>query len=239
MGLPRVCARWKRRQSALAGPMSAAFGEQAMSSFAQILAAHGPAVVIDAASSLIQVGWCSSADSSWETSTEEAGTAIFSAIQALGVDPTAAGSFVFCDGPGSILGIRSAAMAIRTWCVLKPRPVFAYCSLALVAESPAAKGLSIIADARRDMWHRFQSGGQLQRVPAAALNGPLATPENFRHWSSLPAHTSTLPYRLPDLLTEAATSDIMRPTTAPDAFLHEEPSYVTWTPQIHRGPRAV
>ena len=30
--------------------------------------------------------------------------------------------------------------------------------------------------------------------------------------------------------------DLFRPTDAPDAFLHEEPSYATWTPQIHRAP---
>ena len=31
-------------------------------------------------------------------------------------------------------------------------------------------------------------------------------------------------------------ADLFRATDAPDAFLHEEPSYATWTPQIHRAP---
>ena len=32
--------------------------------------------------------------------------------------------------------------------------------------------------------------------------------------------------------------DLFHETRAPDAFLHEEPSYVTWTPKIHRAPGA-
>ena len=31
-------------------------------------------------------------------------------------------------------------------------------------------------------------------------------------------------------------ADLLRVIDLPDAFLHEEPRYVTWTPQIHRAP---
>lgn len=199
--------------------------------------AHFPALVIDAASAEIQVGWLrADAPPAWHTTREEAGTGVFAGVAQLGVDPGEAGCFVFCDGPGSVLGIRTAAMALRTWHVLRPRPVFAYSSLALVAHAAGDAGTGYIADARRDSWHHFQLGRGLRRVPTADLAGPLAMPENFRHWTPLPAALATVPYRVAELLAQTADTDLLRATDAPDAFLHEEPSYVTWTPQIHRAP---
>lgn len=199
--------------------------------------AHFPALVIDAASAEIQVGWLrADAPPVWHTTREEAGTGVFAGVAQLGVDPGEAGCFVFCDGPGSVLGIRTAAMALRTWHVLRPRPVFAYTSLALVAHAGGHAETGYIADARRDSWHHYQLGRGLRRVPTADLAGPLAMPANFRNWTPLPAGVASVPYRVADLLAQTAAADLLRATDAPDAFLHEEPSYVTWTPQIHRAP---
>jgi tRNA threonylcarbamoyladenosine biosynthesis protein TsaB len=61
-------------------------------------------------------------------------------------------------------------------------------------------------------------------------------PDGFRHWSSQPANVSRVPYRLAELLGRVRDAELFQPTTSPDAFQHEEPSYVTWTPQIHRAP---
>lgn len=207
-----------------------------MPSFHQ-LSAHFPALVIDAASSVVQVGaLLPDGTSAWETSTAEAGIGIFecvSRLSACSVSDVAA--FIFCEGPGSILGIRTAAMAIRTWCVLRPRPVFAYSSLALVAHALGRADVGIIADARRDSWHRYRLGHSLDRVPTAALSGELLTPEGFRQWSALPFPVATTSYSLRALLPNVWNSDLLVPTDAPDAFLHEEPSYAAWSPQIHRG----
>jgi len=149
----------------------------------------------------------------------------------------AAGAWVFCDGPGSILGIRTVAMALRTWRVLAPRPVFAYGSLAVVAHALGKCDVTVIADARRDRWHAFDlNSGVLRRAPTAELAGALVMPENFRHWSPLPAGVTRVPYSLAELLPRVAGVDLFRATDAPDAFLHEEPSYAAWTPQIHRAP---
>ncbi len=216
-----------------------------MPSLRALVAAHAPLLVLDAASSRIQVGWIEPAGSAgntrdvsarWHEAEGESGTALFEAIARLGVSPNAAASFVFCDGPGSILGIRTAATAIRTWCVLRPRPVFSYCSLALVAAALGRSEVTVLADARRDSWHCFTTGGTLRRVPTGQLSGPLLMPEGFRHWSALPGNVETTPYRIGDLFARTAAIDLFTLTESPDAFLHEEPSYVTWTPQIHRAP---
>lgn len=174
----------------------------------------------------------------WATSDADTGVGLFQCLETLGADADVgqAGAFVFCDGPGSVLGIRTCAMALRTWNVLRPRPVFSYCSLAVVAHALGRRDVTVIADARRELWHHFKLDGTLQRGPATELAGELVMPENFRHWSQPPAGLTQVPYSLADLLPRALDAELFRSTEAPDAFLHEEPSYVTWTPQIHRAP---
>jgi tRNA threonylcarbamoyladenosine biosynthesis protein TsaB len=208
-----------------------------MSSLRQLAAAHAPLLFLDAASARVQVGlWQANGAGRWEACDEEAGIGVFRGLERLGGRVEDAGAFVFCAGPGSILGVRTVAMAIRAWTLLKPRPVFAYSSLALVAHAVGRPEVGVIADARRDSWHHYQLGRGLRRVPAAELGGELLQPENFRHWSPLPANTTATPYAVPELLARVGDAEIFDPTDAPDAFLHEEPSYVTWTPQIHRAP---
>src|SRR4051812_19637711 len=127
-----------------------------MPSLRQLLAAHAPLLVLDAASARVQVGWFGGGDpidARWESADEEAGTGVFRCIERLGVDVNVARAFVFCDGPGSVLGIRTTAIAVRTWCALAPRSVFSYHSLALVAESLGRDGVTVISDARRELWH--------------------------------------------------------------------------------------
>lgn len=208
-----------------------------MPTLRQILAAHAPVLVIDAASARIQVGWLpANGRERWAASVEEAGVGVFTALEQLKVQPGDAGAFVFCDGPGSVLGIRSVAMALRSWSVLMPRPMFAYHSLALVARALGKPEAHVIADARRDSWHCVSADGVLRRVPTAELAGELVMPEGFRHWTPLPAGVTIVPYDVAGLLARSDDVDLLREAKAPDAFLHEEPSYVTWTPQIHRAP---
>jgi tRNA threonylcarbamoyladenosine biosynthesis protein TsaB len=213
-----------------------------MSSLRELQAQHAPLLVLDAASTRVQVG-CLGADGAarWEISEEEAGIGVFRGVEKLGIDVRDAGAFVFCDGPGSILGIRTVAMALRTWCVIAPRPLFAYTSLAIVAHALDRKDVTIIADARRESWHALSlaQGGALRRVPAAELTGQLLMPENFRHWSPVPANLMTVDYSLAELMPRIAETDLFRPTDAPEAFLHEQPSYVAWSQQIHRAPPRV
>ncbi len=200
-----------------------------------------PLLVIDAASALVQVGYLNSdGTGTWATDTAESGVAIFRGLERLGVDPLAVSAFAFCDGPGSVLGIRTAAMALRTWQVLRPRPVYAYSSLAVVAHALGRPEVGVIADARRDTWHHYQIGRGLRRIPTGELAGELVQPEHFRHWSALPAGlpVPAVSYDLATLLPKVWDADLLRPSPAPDAFLHEEPQYVKWSPQVHQSPAA-
>ena len=209
-----------------------------MTSFRQI-SAQFPALVIDAGSSEIQVGRLEPEGiSHWYSSGEESGVAVFQGVRKLEVDPNRISAFVFCDGPGSVLGIRTVAMALRTWCVLRPRPTYAYCSLALVAHARGKDNIGVISDARRDTWHHYRIGDGLRRVATQDLAGELVMPQNFRHWSLLPPNVGSVPYALADLIPKVWDDDLLLRTESPDAFLHEEPGYVTWTPKIHRATGA-
>ncbi|MEO7412675.1 MAG: peptidase M22 [Opitutaceae bacterium] len=207
-----------------------------MPSLRELRAEFAALLLIDAASSQVQVGWLTASKDCWQSSAEEAGIGVFTCVEALKVDLAAIDAFIFCEGPGSMLGIRTAGMALRTWNVITTRPVYAYQSLAVVAHALGDTELTLIADARRESWHTFRVDGKLERVPVAALTGRLATPAQFRNWSALPTETTRVPYTLSDLLVDVPDANLFRQTDAPDAFLHQEPSYVTWTPQIHRGP---
>ena len=208
-----------------------------MSSLRQILARHRRVLLLDSCSARVQLGWIERDGlSRWASSTEEAGIGLFKCLDQLGTPPTEADAFVFCDGPGSLLGVRIAAMAIRTWTTMVGRPVFAYHSLELIARSEQHRGTTVIADARRESWHQISATTQLQRVPTSALSGSIVTPEGFRNWTPLPEGVRTVTYDVGTLISELIDQDLFRETTNPDAFLHEEPSYVTWTPRIHRAP---
>lgn len=212
-------------------------GAEKMPSLHDLLSSHAPLLVLDAASIRIQVGLLArDGMARWESSEAEAGVGLFRCVEALQVDLDNVAAFAFCEGPGSVLGIRTAAMALRTWTTLKSRPVFAYSSLALVWHASPGEETSVISDARRNSWNRYRAVDGLTRVSAAELSPRLVTPEGFRNWSPLPAGVEPAPYALADLLPRTAGVDLFRVVEAPDAFLHEEPSYVTWTPQIHRAP---
>jgi tRNA threonylcarbamoyladenosine biosynthesis protein TsaB len=211
-----------------------------MPSLRQILKDHAPLLLLDAASEQIQVAVLEGLDvSHWACAKTEAGTGLFECLEQLQAPYSKLAGFVFCEGPGSILGVRTCAAAIRAWNVESKRPVWAYKSLELVAQANANPELKVISDARRDSWHLAQTGLALRRVPTAELHelGNIASPEGFRRWTKLPESldVQTLSYRLETLLPLIADLDLFHPSDAPDAFLHEEPSYLTWTPQIHRA----
>jgi tRNA threonylcarbamoyladenosine biosynthesis protein TsaB len=210
-----------------------------MPSLNQILRERSPLLLIDAASATVQVGLLGiGAPARWSARADEAGVGLFECLDELDVGIGSVRSFAFCEAPGSILGIRTSAMALRTWNALDPKPTFAYVGLAVVAQAVGRPEVGVIADARRGLWHHFVLGGRLERVPAAGLSGELMTPEGFRHWDPLPPRTTPTSYDLASLLAlpSVADADLFRETAAPDAYLHQEPSYAKWTPQIHRAP---
>lgn len=217
-----------------------------MVSLSAILSRYGPILLLDAASAVVHAGWISADDhTAWTSSSAEAGVGVFAALRQLGRSPNEAAAFVFCEGPGSILGIRTVATILRTWTALRPRPVFAYRSLELTARSRPRPDATVICDARRQSWHALSldataAPGPLLHVDTLNLPaGPLFTPAGFRRWSALPDRlVEEIPYQPAQLAEALRDAALLRSTQEPDAFLHEDPSYVQWNPQVHQAPEA-
>ena len=202
----------------------------------ELLREHASLLLLDAASLRIQAGVLSADGSSrWAAREDEAGIAVFRCVEQLDVDLASIGAFVFCEGPGSILGIRTVAMAIRTWQTLIPRPAFAYGSLALVAHAIGKTNVTVIADARRDTWHSQRIGTPLHRVSVDELNGELITPEPIRRWSNFPSRVAFTDYAVEHLVSSTRDAPLYRPINEPDAFLHQEPSFAAWIAKVHRA----
>ncbi len=219
-----------------------------MPSLSQLLTSHHCLLVFDAASTQVQVGLLRSDHAAvWQTTSEEAGRGIFTGVRAIlnetQIALDAIEAFVFCEGPGSMLGTRTVAMAIRTWQVLKPRPAYAYQSLAVAGHFERSKNghrnFAVIADARRETWHHQSVGtgpgmAPLCRLPAAEVpGGELVTPEHFRAWAQSPRPAGICSYDLAKIFPALNDGDFFRAVAAPDAFQYEAPEYKKSPARIH------
>lgn len=167
---------------------------------------------------------------------------VSSVLGAAGLKINQLDAVAFCTGPGSVLGIRIAAASIRVWRTVRPGlEVYGYLSLPLLATHPDSRNSTVIADARRETWHavRPDASGKVERIPSAALTaaGALITPSSFRRWSALPSSNPPResPYHPAELLAAAPDVELFTRETDPDAFMHEQPSYVAWTPRVHQA----
>jgi tRNA threonylcarbamoyladenosine biosynthesis protein TsaB len=213
-----------------------------MTSLRDLLDLHGTLLLLDAASVRVQVGWLERGrEPRWRQAEADALQGLFRGLVALEAAPSAAGAFVFCEGPGSILGIRTCAMTIETWRVRRPRPTFAYRSLELFALTRCEPGDTAIADARRDSWHAVtrrnpESCEPLSRLANAALPARLLMPTEFRHWTRLPEGLKLAPYDLSAMWRQAESLPLLRPVERCEAYGTEATDYVTWTPRVHQAP---
>jgi tRNA threonylcarbamoyladenosine biosynthesis protein TsaB len=153
-------------------------------------------------------------------------------------------SFALCVGPGSILGIRIAALAVRSWSALEPRPIFVWESLAALARSALVAGeqgpFLVAAESRLKRWHALEvaadgSLGVPFEAEAAELNssghrvlaasevavGVLISQVQVPHpWSTLPALF--------------AQPGFLREEHRPDA-LNVANDFATWSGERHRS----
>jgi tRNA threonylcarbamoyladenosine biosynthesis protein TsaB len=215
-----------------------------MESLQNLLDQHGATLIIDAASVRLQVGWATpSSEARWVSLESEAGTGLYQALAELDIDPNAAAAFVYCEGPGSMLGIRTVAAALRIWVALVPRPIWHYRSLELAAHVHSQPGATLICDARRQSWHALtlDTAGQpseIRRLVAADLpQDSCYTLAGFRSWTPLPKPApAELPYDATLLTGQLANTPLLRPTEAPDAYQPERPTYTKWEPRVHQAP---
>ena len=214
---------------------------------------HGSVLLLDPCTIQVQAGVLRADQPPlWHCGGDDSSIHLFAAAEeclaAAGLKPSQVGAYVFCDGPGSQLGIRTAAMALRTWQALRatPAPVFAYRSL-LVAALAHAHGnpgpFAVVSDARRDSWHavRLAADGaatevlRVARADLAAWPEPLLTPQGFRAWAQPPRPAGTCTYDCAAMFAALGDRALLHPVAEPEPWLSAPITYQTWTGERHRG----
>ena len=157
--------------------------------------------------------------------------------------------FVFCEGPGSVLGIRLAAMAINGWRSLPSHckaPVFAYYSLEAAAHLLLQRGVqppfSLISDYRRDLWNLitvFCDGGvsALSRVRAEEvrmLDQSLFYLNQRKQNNPPPSSIRNCNYTFAAAPRIFEESGLLRRVDGALPYSPEKPSYAKWNAQRHQ-----
>ncbi len=153
-------------------------------------------------------------------------------------------SFALCVGPGSVLGIRIASLAVRSWAALEPRPIFVWESLAAIARSALAAGekgpFLVAAESRLKRWHALEvaadgtlgapfeaEAAQLNASGLRVLASSDAAPAVLTSHVAVPPPWSALP-------TFFAQTGFLREESRPDA-LNVANDFATWSGERHRS----
>ena len=169
--------------------------------------------------------------------------------------PSALAGFLYHAGPGSLLGLRVAAMMIETWRLVwsngQRLPVWMYHHAEALACSLTAgrgEGVTLISDARRKQWNvchwdpsarrmswsllstgelPFPEPGLAYLLPGSFLSQP--APEG---WQNLPPAKNRL---APEIWWQ---EDLAWPVDRPEPLLLRRSSYATWSGQPRLRPDA-
>jgi len=206
-----------------------------------------PVLVIDAASPRCFVGvWRAGAWLAAESLDSPALEGIFAGVDGClsgaGLALEEVAGFVHGEGPGSILGIRLSAMAIRAWRVLpawRDAPVWSFGSLHWAAAARAAEGFAapaaVISEFRHGKWNCLRAGASevvaIDAGELAALPAPLVYVRQRKAWGKPPDHAVEW---APDWRQHAGTlaaPGLLRSVAAPGVFVAEEAEFKKWTPE--------
>lgn len=174
-----------------------------------------------------------------------------SVLSGAGIGLAQLASMAFCAGPGSMLGARTASMAIRTWkgiAIAGANDLFTYNSLqigALIASNALgadSEGV-VVTDARRSSWNAlpFPSGA---RAPLALMTNEelenqthdLVTFTEFPVWTKTTAILIKLNYDPTPFFKDETFLTILTPTDQANPLTVRSNEYLKWEAKIHSAP---
>lgn len=212
-----------------------------------------PTLVIDGSGSAVFAGVLGK-DGNWLAKSEQDGApleSLFPTVEATleTAQMTLADlrSFIYCEGPGSVLGLRLCAMAMETWSRLYPESAhyFAYNSLQLTAalicvDTPRLDNALLVSDWKKGAWNAVKiNNGQpgptevADDATIADWTGPLYHLPQRKGWQKPPANATPVEYspqRLPEVL------HLPKPTTGVELYASGINVFQKWTPERHRAP---
>lgn len=218
-----------------------------------------PALVIDGSSPCF-FGGVFGLDGCWlalEKAAEPALESLFDTVEAVlekaGLELSQIRTFVYCEGPGSVLGLRLCAMAIETWRHIHSAPskLYGYNSLQFVAaalvqkEDKQAESL-LITDWKKDYWNSLKilpgAVGEVHPIHASELaewQGPLYHLPARKGWQKPPANAIEICYE-PECLTQLLQfPGLLQARDQVELYNSGTNTFQKWTPERHRAPTSV
>lgn len=217
-----------------------------------VIAPDKTSLVVDGSSSSIFVGLLD-ASGKWlakvrkqETPLEGLFTSVEAVLEGAGLPISEVKSFVYCEGPGSVLGLRLCAMAIQTWGHLCNSPVsyFSYNSMDLSAalvllDYPDISEALLISDWKKNAWHsvsiRERQPAPISTIDDLAVKGWQAEPLFYlpqrKGWQTVPESAVAVEYspqRLPEVMY------LLKRTKKIELYSKNTNVFQKWVPQRHR-----
>ena len=214
-----------------------------------------PTLVIDGSGSTFFAGILD-ASGNWLAKSEQAGAPLESlfptveaVLQSAKLTLSDLRSFIYSEGPGSVLGLRLCAMAIETWSRLNPSSAhyYAYNSLQLTAalislDTPELGDALLVSDWKKGAWNAVTiRDGQPEATDAvddAAIidrSGALYHLPQRKGWQKPPVGAIPAEYRpdrLPELLSHPA---LLKQTDGVQLYTTGINTFKKWTPDRHRA----
>ncbi|HAV13443.1 MAG TPA: hypothetical protein DCX06_08155 [Opitutae bacterium] len=158
-------------------------------------------------------------------------------------------SYLYCEGPGSVLGLRLCAMAIETWSRLYPQSAayFAYntlqlCAQLLCTDKDLPKRTLLVSDWKKGAWNAIEIIDGAAGATTVADDATIAEWEGAvyhlpqrKGWQKPPSNAQSIEYtpqRLPEVLTNA---NWMKPTQGVELYSSGVNTFAKWTPDRHRA----
>lgn len=169
-------------------------------------------------------------------------------LQTAGLHLSDITGFAYCEGPGSLLGIRLVAMAIRAWKEQKTfmdSMVYAYnsfdVSLELIRKIHNSKEpYAIVSQSAKGFWNFLSTDSskiqvsEFSEAELASFSGTLWLFKQKKiHSCERNFQTLAFDYSLqqvPEIFYQGA---LLRPVDEPDAAFVREPEYVKWDSKRH------
>jgi tRNA threonylcarbamoyladenosine biosynthesis protein TsaB len=204
------------------------------------------------ASSRIQVGipdskgWLS-LEREESTALESLFVAIPRSLEKVDAPISAVDSILFCEGPGSTLGLRVAAMVVKTIArENKPSPtLFTYNALDLAAILTSEPSRPILAHFRKGkrLLRSSNSGSAIgsievieEPISESLLRQAIHLPSP-RSWETLPKGLDALDYDLSHIGGLSGLTRILRPVEMPEVFTPLPAAFRKWKPARDLSPK--
>lgn len=210
---------------------------------------------LDASSVVVHIGiWSGNKWLAYFHSKDPALQSLFQGVevclQTAGLDLKDITSFAYSEGPGSLLGIRLTAMAIRGWKeheIFKDSPIYAYNSFKVSLElikklHNPKKPFAIVSQSAKDHWNFLSSNSpkmQVSELGEAELESFPGTLWLFKQ-KKLPSSVKNLQtlafdytlQQVPEIFDQEV---LLRSVDEPDAVFVHEPEYVKWNSKRHKS----